>query len=126
MIAGDVGLDNSGATMISSGPTMPHAALTVLQSAGGAAPQGSVPVAAFPFVMGRTEGAFVVVDPNVSRKHAQITYDDVSNAFYLTDLNSANGTRLNHQRLTPGQPVHLTNGAVIGLGPNVTLRFDLS
>ena len=125
MIADDLELDSGGATMIAGGPILPHATLTVLQSGGGSAPEGTISVASFPFLMGRTEGALTVTDPNVSRKHAQITYDAVSNAFYLTDLNSANGTRLNQQRLTPGQPVHLTNGAVIGLGPNVTLRFDL-
>jgi pSer/pThr/pTyr-binding forkhead associated (FHA) protein len=41
-------------------------------------------------------------------------------------LQSSNGTRLNEQRLNPGQPAVLSNGAVIALGPNVTLRFSIS
>jgi pSer/pThr/pTyr-binding forkhead associated (FHA) protein len=80
----------------------------------------------FPYIIGRVEGNLIIKDPNISRQHDQVTYEATSRTYFITDLNSSNGTRLNEQRLAPGQPVQLTRGAVIGLGPNVTLRFDLS
>lgn len=113
----------AGATLISSAPAQQTATLTVLQTAGGAA--HPVPVSQLPFVLGRTEGALVIPDPNISRKHAQLDYDASRRVYLLTDLSSSNGTFLNQQRLTPNQPVSLSNGAIIGLGPSVTLRFDL-
>jgi VWFA-related protein len=120
------GPEAGGATMIASEPLMPRATLTILQAGAGAAPKGPNLVMPLPFVIGRSEGTLIIQDPNISRKHARITYDNVQGAYFITDLNSSNGTRLNAQRLAPGQPTRLVNGAVIGLGPNVTLRFDLS
>jgi pSer/pThr/pTyr-binding forkhead associated (FHA) protein len=79
-----------------------------------------------PFIIGRTEGALVIQNPNISRKHAQITFDVAQHTYLITDLNSSNGTTVNAQRLVPGQGARLTSGVVIGLGPNITLRFDLS
>lgn len=116
------------ATVIASAPNiMPRAFLTVLESGGNVStPKGPTPLAPLPFVIGRSEGALIIQDPNISRKHAQITYDDRQRAYFITDLNSSNGTRLNSQRLMPNQPMRLENGAVIGLGPNLTLRFDVS
>ncbi len=115
-----------GATMIASAPSMPRATLTVLQAGGGIYAQSSAVVTPLPFVIGRTEGAFIIQEPNISRRHAQISYEASQNAYFITDLNSSNGTRLNQQRLPSGQPVRLESGSVIGLGPNVILRFDLS
>jgi pSer/pThr/pTyr-binding forkhead associated (FHA) protein len=126
MIAGDIGLDSSAMTMIASTPVIPLAKLTVVQATGKVTPSGVVTIKTFPFIIGRTEGALTIVEQNVSRKHAQITFDAAANVFYLTDLNSSNGTRLNNQRLTTGQPTKLINGAMIGIGPDVTLRFEIS
>jgi len=39
-------------------------------------------------------------------------------------MNSSNGTKVNGSRLTAGQPVFLTNGSHIELGPNVELIFE--
>jgi len=50
----------------------------------------------------------------VSRRHTQISYKD--GRFEIEDLNSANGTRLNHNRLTPGVAYPLNNNATIQLG----------
>jgi pSer/pThr/pTyr-binding forkhead associated (FHA) protein len=113
-----------GATVISSAPVMQTASITVLQAPGGAA-QRPVPVSPLPFVIGRTEGNLIIQDMNISRRHIQITYDGSRRAYFLTDLGSSNGTYLNGQRLTANQPVQLSSGLVIGLGPNVTIRFDL-
>jgi pSer/pThr/pTyr-binding forkhead associated (FHA) protein len=100
--------------------------LTVIRAPAGVFSQAQVMVDSLPFVIGRTEGRLIVNEANVSRRHAQITYDDARQAYFLTDLQSSNGTRINEQRLNPGQPVQLTNGTVIGIGPNVTIRFTMS
>ena len=55
------------------------------------------------------------MDASISRRHAQITYEAGSRSYFLTDLNSSNGTRLNEQRLAAGQPARLSRGAEIGL-----------
>jgi VWFA-related protein len=119
------GLSDSGATAIAATPVTQVALLTVLQAGGGNLPQGPVPVNQFPFVIGRTEGTLIISDQNISRRHAQIDYDANRRAYVLTDLSSSNGTRLNDQRLSPNQPSLLSSGALIRLGPNVTIRFDL-
>jgi hypothetical protein len=113
------------ATVIAPSSMIPSATLTVLKGEGFTLSNKSAPVMPLPFVIGRSEGALLIVDSNISRKHAQITYDDMQHAYYLTDMNSSNGTHLNNERLLPGQPIRLSGGSVIGLGPNVTLRFDL-
>jgi predicted component of type VI protein secretion system len=53
-----------------------------------------------------------VPDGRLSRKHARIDYRD--NAFWLTDLGSANGTTLNGRSV--GAPEQLRAGDVIDLG----------
>ena len=125
MIAGSAG-GLEGATMIASSPVMPRATITALETAGSVAPVGPVLVSSLPFVIGRTDATFIIQNANVSRKHAQITYDEVQRAYFVTDLNSSNGTHLNSQRLIPGQAARLASGAVIRLGPAITVRFDLS
>jgi hypothetical protein len=117
----------AGATVIAAQPVIAKASLMVVRSPEDAINQGQqITLAQFPFVIGRLEGSMIIKDANISRRHAQITYEVASRSYFITDLNSSNGTRLNEQRLTPGQPVLLTRGAVIGLGPNITLRFELS
>lgn len=48
---------------------------------------------ATPVGRGRAEGSIVLHDPNVSRRHAELTYDGRS--WHITDLNSTNGTLVN-------------------------------
>jgi pSer/pThr/pTyr-binding forkhead associated (FHA) protein len=83
-------------------------------------------VDSLPFVIGRTEGRLTINEANVSRRHAQITYDDARRAYFITDLQSSNGTRVNDQRLPAGQPYQLNSGSMIGFGPNVIIRFDIT
>ena len=125
MVAGDVELDGSAKTVIASAPLIPTGKLIVVQAGVKVAPSEVVTLKNFPFVIGRTEGSLTIADQNVSRRHAQITFDGMTNVFYLTDLKSSNGTRLNNERIIPGQPVKLNNGATIGLGPGVSLRFEI-
>ncbi len=116
-----------GATMIAAQPVSVKASLMILRSPEDASSQGrQVALTQFPFIIGRTEGSLIIKDPNISRRHSQITYEAASLTYFITDLNSSNGTRLNDQRLAAGQPVPLARGATIGLGPNVTIRFDLT
>jgi VWFA-related protein len=125
MVAGSLDNMEGGATVIAAAPRMPRATLIALETASSPAPKGPVLISPLPFVIGRTEGAYNIQNANISRKHAQITYDESQRAYFITDLNSSNGTSLNSQRLAPGQAARLTSGAVIGLGPNVTVRFDV-
>ena len=123
MIASGPAAAAQGETMISSAPMATRAFLTVLQAGGSPAPQGQIMLTQFPYVIGRTEGSLIIPEANISRRHAQITYNESTRAFFISDLRSSNGTRLNNQPLVPDQPVQLLNGALIGLGPNVTIRF---
>ena len=50
----------------------------------------------------------------VSGRHAEIQQTD--QGFFIQDLKSANGTRVNNQLLEPEHPVHLTNGTIIRIG----------
>ena len=52
----------------------------------------------------------------VSRTHAKITLHD--NLIYLTDLNAANGTYVNNDKIENDVPTLLNDGDEIGLGGN--------
>lgn len=56
-------------------------------------------------------GAF---DLGVSRQHAMVSRS--GSGLYITDLNSNNGTFINHRRLPPDKPIPLLNEALIHLG----------
>ncbi len=49
----------------------------------------------------------------VSRRHVRLIWNG---EWQIEDLNSANGTYLNHRRLTPGEPLPLSPGSVIQVG----------
>jgi VWFA-related protein len=116
----------AGVTLIASQPVAIKASLTIVSCPDDASSQGrQVTLTEFPFLIGRVEGSLLIKDANLSRRHAQITYDGANRTYFLTDLNSSNGTSLNEERLVVGQPVQLIHAAMIGLGPNVILRFEL-
>jgi VWFA-related protein len=80
----------------------------------------------FPFTIGRSdECSLTIADANVSRKHAQITCDPSGQNYFVTDLNSSNGSKVNGQRLIPGQATPISNGTLMDIGTNVSVRFDL-
>ena len=120
------GSEAGDATMIASSSLMPRAILIMLDVGGNLVVKGPKVITPLPFVIGRTEGALLIPDPNISRKHAQISYDATLRAYLINDMNSSNGTYVNSKRLMPGQVTQLSNGSVIGLGPSITLRFELS
>lgn len=66
-----------------------------------------------PLVIGRsTEADVLVMDPEVSRRHAQLEAD--RGAVFLTDLRSSNGTFLNGRRI--GESIELRPGDEIDIG----------
>lgn len=64
---------------------------------------------------------FGAAEAGVSRRHARLAADEAG-TLTLTDLDSANGTRLNGQRLPPNLPGALQDGDEIRLG-HLTLRI---
>jgi len=85
--------------------------------------------------LGREEERADIVlywDDYISRRHAKIGKE--GEQYYIWDLNSANGTWVNEQRvlrsLSEGteltEAVPLNEGAVIRLGPDLRLRFSLT
>lgn len=68
------------------------------------------------FVIGKGEegvDASISFNPMISRKHCQIIYKD--GMFYLRDLRSSNGTKVNGRRLAPEKWVKISNGDMICL-----------
>jgi hypothetical protein len=53
-------------------------------------------------------------DRYVSGRHARLRWDGVS--WWVEDLNSTNGTFVNHQRLNPNNPTAITAGSVLQVG----------
>jgi hypothetical protein len=70
--------------------------------------------------IGREVGNDVVVsDPQVSRRHASLTWD--GSHFIIQDLDSANGTFVNRERISG--PHSLQDGDLLGMGGQVELAF---
>ena len=57
----------------------------------------------------------------VSRRHFKIDYSGKD--YYITDINSTNGTKLNDMKLPPHKPNLLTPSCVVSIGP-VRIRID--
>ncbi len=64
----------------------------------------------FPFVLGKGEKGIDgrIENPMISRIHSQLDY--INDVYYITDLNSTNGTFLNGQRLEPHEQVKISPG----------------
>ena len=78
----------------------------------------------FPFTIGRSDADWKLpFDAAVSARHAEIDYRQ--GGFFIRDLNSANGTFVNGQRLAPMRHEVLLFGARILLGSNTELVFGL-
>ncbi|MGC4107126.1 MAG: FHA domain-containing protein [Thermomicrobiales bacterium] len=66
----------------------------------------------------RMDNAIVLPDSFVSGQHAEIVFD--SGQWWLTDLDSTNGTKVNNQRVA--DHVQITSGDIVQFG-NVVTRF---
>lgn len=76
-------------------------------------------------VIGKNPNAVDVVisfNKMISRVHCKISTQ--KNVFYLTDLDSANGTYVNQRKLVPNQPVPIKNGDLIRLA-NSDFKFNV-
>ena len=75
-----------------------------------------IPLQKLPITVGKMAGAvdLVLNDQSVSRLHARISRD--GNRFFITDLNSTNGTFRNGRRLEPNASEIIEPGDEIGIG----------
>lgn len=60
------------------------------------------------------EGDIMLVDGKISRRHAQITSDNGN--LVVEDLGSTNGTKVNGNKLNPGDKVTLKGGETVSFG----------
>lgn len=78
----------------------------------------------FPFVIGRSM-EILSAENEMSRKHAEITYDAQKNAYFITDLQSTNGVTINGEQIPPNVPYVITPNVHIGLGSVFVARFEI-
>ena len=77
-----------------------------------------ITIATSPFTVGRSPDCDLVLsDSQASRRHARLELRE--GRWWLQDLDSANGTFVNRQRLAPAQPAPLSSGDVIAIGNSV-------
>ena len=75
-------------------------------------------------VVGRAHTCDVVIDATVvSREHCRIGTD--ANGLYIIDMNSANGTYVNGQRLSPGTRISLPPGSRVTAGANTEIDLNV-
>ncbi len=97
------------ATVAQAAPVRRGHALLLLQTSAGAQP---IPVETTTATLGRGLGNDIILeDTRVSRHHAQLRYK--ARRFWLTDLNSTNGTFVNGARVNE---TALRDGDVVSLG----------
>ena len=75
-------------------------------------------------VLGRSpaNSEFIIDHQEVSREHVKLV--QVSGQLYVEDLDTLNGTRVNGQPLTPGDPVEINDDDRLEVGPVAfTVRF---
>lgn len=73
------------------------------------------------YSIGREAGNTIVIeDPQVSRRHAQLTRQ--GNSYLIEDVGSTNGTYVNGKRVTA--PLLLSNGDLIGLADTVIIAVQ--
>ena len=82
-----------------------------------------IPIAYFPFLIGKNRGLvdFCLNEPGVSRLHAKIERDDTG--FFITDLNSTNGTKVNGSLLEANEQRQLRIGDELSFA-GILFRFQ--
>jgi len=95
-------------TVLDSGPSMPQAVLIDVGKA--VSPESlTLPLKKDVLRIGRDKGNDIIISrETVSSFHATIEFKD--GYFYLEDLRSTNGTRLNNDKLRHNEPVRLKSG----------------
>lgn len=87
-------------------------------------PGQRISIQPLPFTIGRVGASLTLNEVSVSRLHAQITMDNQSRRYMITDMNSSNGTIVNGASLSPGQPMYLNNGCRVQIGPSIEFVFE--
>lgn len=77
----------------------------------------------FPYLLGRLHPQ-LTNENEVSRKHAEIAFDQRSQKYFITDLQSTNGVTVDNKTIPSNVPTEITRGSRIGLGNTLVLRFD--
>lgn len=78
------------------------------------------PIRSKSLVVGRDESLLAqVVDPGVSRKHLQISYDTESDRYFALDLRSRNGVLVNGQKVS--EQTQLKDDDLITIGQTLLL-----
>ena len=97
---------------------MNYAQITVIEPNG---VKRSRPLTSRGLAIGRSpDNDLVIAYDLVSRHHAQVTFD--GNRYYVTDLDSANGTFLGNTKLIPNEPTSWSPGIPLQIG-NVSLHL---
>jgi pSer/pThr/pTyr-binding forkhead associated (FHA) protein len=104
-------------------PEIPAAALTIAASSTPERVGERIELIGFPFTIGRMLTSLNAED-EVSRKHAEVNYDEQKSLYTITDLQSTNGVTLNGERILPGVPYVITPDMRIGLGTVLVLRLE--
>jgi pSer/pThr/pTyr-binding forkhead associated (FHA) protein len=77
-----------------------------------------IAVARRPVVLGRDPATSLQVnDDKVSRKHAQVRFDEARGAYLVTDMTSANGTLVNGRRIESEEAIAF--GGTVQIGDTV-------
>jgi len=75
------------------------------------------------WVAGRDPGSEIPIDsPHISRKHFELVR--TKEGFFITDLGSSNGTKLNGNRIPPHEPTRLDSGDELKV-MNVVMLFEI-
>ncbi|MBE7474906.1 MAG: hypothetical protein DPW09_37035 [Anaerolineae bacterium] len=100
----------------------PRLSLEVLETPG-APPEKKKVITTFPYVIGRDGSNFNIPgDQTLSRQHVEISVR--GNKFFITDLESRNGTYIGETRLPPRTPTPLGNTSIVRLGHRTQLKLD--
>lgn len=85
----------------------------------------SLPNVAGGVILGRNprEAQAVINDNDVSRRHARVFWEE--EAFWIEDLGSLNGTKVDGKQLEPGVRHRLQSGDLIDVAEVVEFRFDI-
>jgi pSer/pThr/pTyr-binding forkhead associated (FHA) protein len=83
-----------------------------------------IDITSYPFVLGRSI-PILSVEQEVSRRHAEVSFDPQTKMFTLTDLKSTNGVTLEGRKIDPDRPYEIKVGTRIGLGKVVIVRLEV-
>lgn len=102
-------------------PRQPRLRLKVLE-APTSPPEKDKFITTFPFVIGRNDSNFNIPDQRISRQHVEITLRE--GQFFVTDLESRNGTFIGEIRLPPRTPMPVSGLTVVRLGQQTRLELE--